>query len=117
MNGGMSGSGKAVLCQWKENNLEILQLPLIMDTVQTNRVLFLVQPPADGIITMESTTCYLKNHIYLINTGSSIYKMQIKNYSEVGGSPVSAIYTFQWKKQAQLIQQFLRSHGDKSNNT
>ncbi|MDF1544536.1 MAG: HmuY family protein [bacterium] len=40
-----------------------------------------------------------KQHVYLINTGTAIYKVQIYTYyGNVGGAPQSGVYTFYWNK-------------------
>jgi hypothetical protein len=40
-----------------------------------------------------------KNHIYLIKTGGMFYKVRIESYyTNVGGLPASAHYTFVWKQ-------------------
>ena len=48
----------------------------------------------------DSTTHVLstRNHVYVIDTGTGFYKMQlISYYREVEGSPVSGFITFRWR--------------------
>lgn len=48
----------------------------------------------------DSTTHFLstRNHVYVIDTGEGLYKMQVLNYyREVEGSPVSGFITFRWR--------------------
>ena len=48
----------------------------------------------------DSTTHLLstRNHVYVIDTGDGLYKMQLLNfYQEVEGAPVSGFITFRWR--------------------
>ena len=48
----------------------------------------------------DSTTHLLstRNHVYVIDTGEGLYKMQLLNYyQEVEGAPVSGFITFRWQ--------------------
>ena len=100
MNGGMSGSGKASAMPMEGEQFgNIAVAPDHGYSSDQSGSIF--GATSGGWYNYDGVTHVLssKNHIYLINTGSSIYKMQIKNYyGEVGGSPVSAIYTFQWRE-------------------
>jgi len=100
MNGGMSGSGKASAMPMEGEEFEnIAVAPDHGYSSDQSGSIF--GATYGGWYNYDGTTHLLssKNHIYLIDTGNSVYKMQIKNYyGEVGGSPVSAIYTFQWRE-------------------
>ena len=47
----------------------------------------------------QTHTLTSKGHVYVIDVGGAVYKMQIVSYyADVGGAPVSAHYTFIWKE-------------------